>query len=285
MIFPALTVRGGLLVKPLYLPFVFLLMFSIKGFAAGGGLPVGAVAAGMGRCSVALNGVWSIQNNQAGLASISNITLGLNYGNRFLIKETGINDFAVVVPTKYGVAGLSLNYFGFNLYNEIKAGLSYGRSFGKFLRIGLQLDYLQIALGENYGKKPGVTFELGVQSDITGNLTLGFWTYNPVMIRLAGYADERIPAIFRLGFAYRFSDWLITTVEAEKRTDYMPVTIRGGMEYSLKRKFLLRAGFGTGEEIFSMGFGLKLKRLTLDIAAVMHNSLGFSPEMGLTVLF
>ncbi len=268
--------------------FSLVLMFSVfvkSSFSAGGGLPAGARAAGMGRCSVALSGIWSIQNNQAGMANTEHIAAALNYGNMFLTKETATDNVALIVPVKYGVAGISFNYFGYRLYNEMKVGIAYGRSFGKVLRIGLQLDYMQTTLGENYGKKSGVTFEAGLQSDITENLTIGFWAFNPVMIRLADYADERIPAIYRIGIAYRFSKSLFTTLEAEKRTDYQPVVLRGGMEYSIMEKFFLRAGFGTAEEIFSMGFGMKFKFLQIDIAAVMHNSLGFSPEMGLVLRF
>ena len=181
----------------LILSLVFLIPVKLN--AAGGGITTGARSAGMGRCSVALSDIWSIQNNQAGMALINNISVGLNYGNRFLIKQTGTNNLAVLIPTKYGVAGVSLNYYGYNLYNETKLGIAYARSFGKYLRIGVQLDYLQFALGDNYGKKQGVTFETGVQSDITENVTLGIWVYNPVMIKLADYADERIPAIYRIG--------------------------------------------------------------------------------------
>ncbi len=254
-------------------------------FAAGGLTPTGARSAGMGRCSVALSDIRSIQNNQAGMALTDKISVALDYGSQFMVNNLSTKNLSVLVPGKFGVAGLSFNYFGYNLYNEMKIGLAYGRSFGKYLRIGLQLDYLQTTLGDNYGKKSNVTFELGLQSDVTDNLTLGLWIFNPMMVKLSNYADERIPSIYRFGLAYRFTPALLTTLEVEKRSDWQPVVLRGGLEYSIKDRFFLRTGFSTSQEIFSMGFGMKFKSLRLDLAAVMHQSLGFSPQAGISFHF
>ena len=269
--------------------FGLVLIFYLAGcqyaYGANGTIPIGARSAGMGRCSVALHDIWSIQNNQAGMAFTNKIAIGFDYGSQFMIDKMSTKNLAVMVPGKFGVAGVSFNYFGYGLYNEMKIGLAYGRAFGNYLRIGLQLDYLQTTLGDNYGKKSGVTFEVGLQSDVTEHLTIGIWTYNPMMISLNDYANERIPAIYRLGMAYRFSPALMTTLEVEKRSDYQPVVLRGGVEYAIKKRFFMRAGFGTAQEIFSMGFGMRLKSFQFDLAAVMHQTLGFSPEMGLRFHF
>ncbi len=254
-------------------------------YGAGGVVSVGTRSAAMGRSSVALHDIWSIQNNQAGMSMTKTISIGLNYRNQFMINKLATKNLAVLIPVKYGVAGLSFNYYGYSLYNEMKIGLAFGRSFGKYFRMGIQLDYLQTTLGDNYGKKSGITFDLGIQSDVTNNLTLGFRVYNPEMIKIADYADERIPSVYCLGMAYRFSKELLTTVEMEKRSDYQPIIIHGGLEYVIKEKFFLRAGFGTSQEIFSMGFGIQLKALKLDIAAVMNSYLGFSPEAGISFHF
>ncbi len=245
----------------------------------------GARSAGMGKCSVALSGLWSIQNNQAGFALTDKITAGISYNSRFMSGNMSTKSMALLVPVKYGVTGISVEYYGYSLYNRLKAGLAYAKSFGQRLRIGLQIDYLRTALGDNYGNRDGVTFELGLQGDLSQNLTLAVWTYNPFMIKLADYADERIPSVYKIGMDYRFSPALLTTLEAEKRSDWQPVVLRGGLEYAIRQKFFLRAGFGTAREIFSMGFGMHFTRLQMDLAAVMHQSLGFSPVMSLSFRF
>ncbi|MEE4258650.1 MAG: hypothetical protein V2I62_02740 [Bacteroidales bacterium] len=253
---------------------------------AGGEFPViGSRQAGMGRSSVALTDFWNLQNNQAGIALIDKFGAGIYYESQFSINQLSTKSAAFLAPTKIGVLGLTFNYFGYNLYNDMKIGLVYARSFGQYLRIGIQLDYIQTTLGDDYGSKSNVTFEIGLQSDITEQLTIGAWVFNPLQVKLAEYDDEKIPAIFKLGIAWEITNGFIATLEAEKNTAVQPILIRGGLEYGIHDKFFFRGGFSTQKEIFSMGFGFKVKVLRFDISAVMHETLGFSPQASLIFQF
>jgi len=245
----------------------------------------GARQAGMNGASVAIHDFWNIQNNQAGIAGFKTPTVGIAYENRFSVTALGLRSFAFIMPVKWGVTGISVNYFGYSLYHEMKIGLTYARSFGPHFRAGMQIDYLQTGLGEGYGHFHNLTFEVGVQADLTPNLCLGAWVFNPVSVKFASYQTEHLPVVFRLGLAYNFSKKLLVTVEAEKNTDVNAVLIRAGMEYLLKNRYAFRIGVGTQQEIFSMGFGLHWKHLQLDLAARMHASLGFSPQASLEYKF
>ncbi len=266
---------------------LLLTFFIVSRYAFGAGLwsQVGARQAGLNHSSVALSDFWSIQNNQAGMALIKNLSAGIAYENRFLIPHLGTANLAVIYPLKFGNMGLSMSYFGYALYHEMKIGLAYARAFGPRLRIGVQLDYLQTGLGDIYGSRSNVTFELGVQSDVSEHLTFGAYVYNPVRVKFFNYANEKIPAVYRFGAAYRFSDKLLTTAEVEKSTDYQPVILRGGIEYRYKKQFFLRIGFGTSQDVFSFGFGWYKKHMQFDIGTIMHQSLGFSPRTSLIFIF
>lgn len=257
---------------------VFFILLSNLLFAGGGIHPIGSRQAGMGRISVSITDFWSIQNNQAGIALINKISAGIYYESRFSISQLSSKTIAVLVPSKIGVLGLTFNHFGYELYSDMKIGLVYARSFGQYFRMGVQLDYLITSLGDNYGAKSTVTFEVGIQSDVTKNLTIGAWVYNPIQVKLADYANEKIPVIFRFGITWKITESFLAGIEAEENTNYGPIILRGGLEYALKEKFFFRGGFSTSEEIFSMGFGFKIKILKFDISAVMHNTLGFSPQ-------
>jgi hypothetical protein len=246
---------------------------------------IGARSAGMGRCSVAINDLWSVQNNQAGIALLDQFYAGIAYENRFLLNELSTKSLGIIAPTKYGVLGLSYRHEGFDLYNEQKVGLAYAKSFGQYLRIGLQLDYLQTSLGDGYGKKSSVTFELGLQSDITENVTIGIWTFNPVRVKLADYDNEKIQAIYKFGLGWQLSDQFIASVELEKNTSIRPVIVRLGMEYNMANQFFIRTGTSTKEELFTIGFGFKYKHIHFDIGATMHETLGFSPQASLQIGF
>ena len=254
-------------------------------FSTGNNLSTGARSAGMGRCSVAMHDIWSITNNQAGMALIDQFTAAIAYESRFRLNELSTKSLGLVAPTKYGVLGISYQHQGFDLYSEQKVGLAYAKSFGQYLRIGLQLDYLQTKLGEGYGQKNNVTFELGIQSDITENLTIGIWTFNPVRVKLADDNNEKIQAIYRFGLGWQLSDEFIATVEVEKNTQFRPITARLGMEYNIHNQFFIRTGTSTRDDIFTLGFGFNSTFFRFDIGACMHELLGFSPQASLQIQF
>ncbi len=262
-----------------------LLLTPLSSMAGGDIFPLGARNAGMCRSSVALTGFWNIMNNQAGVAELERPTAGISYESKFSLSQLSNKTAAFAYPTNFGVLGVNFNHFGYSKYNEMKIGLVYARAFGKYIRIGLQLDYLQTTIGDGYGAKSNATFELGVQSDITKEITLGAYVFNPVRVKLSDFADERIPAVFRFGLAWHFSRSFLATAEAEKSSYYPKVIIRGGLEYNLKERFVFRIGFSSGEEVFAFGFGIHLKGFRLDLAAIMHQTLGFSPQASLSYSF
>lgn len=262
-----------------------LFLISNSGFASGEIFPIGSRSAAMGRCSVALKGFWGIQNNQAAMSSIDKYSIGINYENRFSLKETSYKSAAFIAPLKIGVIGLSYNHYGYKAYNEQKIGLAYARSFGKVISIGLQLDYFSVKLGEDYGQKNNITFEIGIQSHIIDNFCIGIYVFNPIGVKLSNKYQEKLPAILRFGVAYNVLDNFIITAELEKSSYINPIFFRCGLEYNFKSRFFIRGGIASRYEIFSFGFGVIFKHVKIDMAACMHESLGFSPQMGLIFNF
>ena len=164
--------------------------------------PFGGRAAAMGGSSVASQGLWALQNNPAGMANLDKISLGLYYENRWMLPETAYKCGAFALPTKFGTLGLSFNQFGSSKYNENKFGLAYAKDFGRYLQIGLQLDYLLLKIGNDYGKFSAVTFELGIQSHVTDKLTLGTYVFNPVNFSFEQTLNhEKLPIVMRFGMA------------------------------------------------------------------------------------
>lgn len=253
--------------------------------AAGEPWSPGARYAGMGGCSTALADSWSACSNQAGLALVEHPAIGLAYENRFGLGEVSSKSLLAIWPTKFGVLGATTNYFGYRLYNELKAGLLYARSFGPYLQIGVQLDYLQTSIAEGYGSSSRLTFELGIQSRVSETITLGAWVYNPIKVKLSGAHNESIASIFKLGLGWNISSRFLATVESEKNTNTPALSIRAGAEYNIKERFYIRLGMSNNRDLFSMGFGFNYKAMQIDIAASSHESLGFSTELSLIFQF
>jgi len=249
-------------------------------FAQVGNDNIGARSSGMGGYSTTLSDLWSTNNNQAGLGFITDLSGGIYYENRFLLKETSYKAGAFVLPVKTGALGFSVTSFGFELYNETKAGLSYGQRFGEKFSMGVQINYLNTSLSQDYGSKSSFTAAIGLIAKLSNQLTMGVHVYNPSRSKLAEYDNERIPTIMKLGLDYRFSDKVMFAVETEKDIDFDAV-VKAGLEYHVTEIFYLRGGISTNPTQSSFGFGLQLKDFKLDLSSSFHQTLGMTPAISL----
>ena len=244
--------------------------------------PFGGRAAAMGGTSVASRGLWAMQNNPAGMANLDKISLGLYYENRWMLPETAYKCGAFALPTKFGCLGLSFNQFGSSKYNENKFGLAYAKDFGRYLQIGLQLDYLLLKIGNDYGKFSAVTFEMGIQSQVTDKLRLGTYIFNPVNFSFEQTLNhEKLPIVMRFGMAYQFTKDFIGQCEIEKNTEREGVSLRGGLEYEAVKNLYIRAGAQSNPGILTFGVGYAIRFAQVDVAAQLHNELGASIQIGM----
>ncbi|HTX88533.1 MAG TPA: hypothetical protein VMC08_06050 [Bacteroidales bacterium] len=264
--------------------FLIIALIPILAKPAGEVRVIGAGAASMGYCSVALTDNWSGFNNQAGLAWQTHFSAGVGYENRFLLKELGNKAAGAVLPFRGGTFALTLQQFGFSLYNELKTGIAFGRSFGRHFAAGVHLYYLRIHLAEDYGTRNLVSFEIGFQYRPDEQWTVGIHFSNPVPVKVNRYQDEHLPVVIRLGLAYRPSSKFLVTVEAEKDLARKPV-IRAGAEYHFAKPAFLRIGVMTNPVEFSFGVGLEPGKFRIEIASTYHLYLGYSPQFSLAYLF
>ena len=207
------------------------------------------------------------------------------FQNSYLSSHLGTADVAVLYPAQSGRFGISLRYFGYSLFHEMKAGLAYARKLGHGIRAGVRIDYLQTAFGDIYGQRSHFTFALGIQADISRNLTMGLYLFNPVQVKLSPQRTEKTPAVFRFGIIYHFSSHLLATAEAEKNTNWQPIVIRSGFEYQTKQEFFFRIGLASSGDLFAFGLGWNRNKIQFDIGTTMHQSLGFSPQASLNLFF
>ena len=244
--------------------------------------PIGGRAAAMGGTSVASRGLWAMQNNPAGMSYLDKFSFGLYYENRWFLSETAYKCGAMALPTKFGCLGLSFNQFGSSKYSENKFGLAYAKDFGPYFQMGLQLDYLSIHVGNDYGRQSAVTFELGIQSQVTPKLRLGTYIFNPVSFRLQqSLNQERLPIVFRFGAAYQFTKDFVGQCEIEENTEREGVSLRCGLEYEALKNFYLRAGAQYNPNILTFGLGYSLRFARIDAAAQLHQELGASIQVGM----
>ncbi|HNW99475.1 MAG TPA: hypothetical protein PKK00_13800 [Bacteroidales bacterium] len=258
----------------------FLLIIGINLFATGENFPVGGRSAGMANASVTLNDFWSIYNNQSGLCGIKKISAGIYYENRFGLKNFGLKAGAVVMPIKAGVLGLSMNYFGYSMYNESKIGFAYAKKFSENFSMGIQLDYLSTHIAENYGNRSTVAGEIGLRYQLNKNLCIAGHIYNPARAKIAEYNDERILTVVKVGLSYLCSEKVLLNTETEKDIQYKAV-FKAGVEYHPVKEIYFRTGIATNPFLNAFGFGIEIKNFKLDFATSYHQTLGFSPQFSM----
>ncbi|MDG1477789.1 MAG: hypothetical protein P8Q14_11625 [Vicingaceae bacterium] len=242
----------------------------------------GARSAAMGGYNVTLSDVWSANNNQAGLGFVEDLSGGIYYENRFLLSETSLKAGAFVLPVKSGALGVSISSFGYELYNETKAGLSYGQRFGSKFSMGVQLNYLNTQLSQDYGSKTSITGAIGAIAKLSDELSLGVHVYNPTRAKLAEYNNERIPTIMKLGLDYRFSEKVLFAVSTEKDVDF-DARVNAGIEYHITEMFYLRGGISTNPTQYAFGVGMQLKDFKVDLSSSFHQTLGITP--GISIIY
>lgn len=266
--------------------FLFVFTFSIfhaPSSIAHDNSPLGARSSGLGSASVSLSDLWSVQNNQAGLGFLKNTSAGVYYQNQFMLKELGTKAFAFAAPGKHGTLGVCVSSFGYSLFSQNKYGLGFGKAFGKNISAGVMMDYIETSIAE-YGKKGSLVAEAGIQAKPMKELTIGMHVFNPTRTKLAGYNEERIPTVMRLGADYKFSDKVFVAIETEKDMDKKAM-FKAGLEYKPVKELYLRAGISTNPALNCFGLGLELKHFKLDLSSTYHSTFGFSPQVGLIYEF
>ena len=264
--------------------FILSLFTSIFSYAGNEDYPIGARSAAMGNASVSLYDVWSAHHNQAGLGFVRTISAGVYYENRFMVKEISVRGGALAIPVKAGTFGLCITNFGYQLYSENKYSLSFAKAFGDKFSAGIAMDYLTTRIAEGYGNKGVLAAEAGIQARPIKGLTIGAHVFNPTRAKISEYDNERLPTIIRLGADYNFSDKVTLAIETQKDIK-QKAEFKAGLEYKAVKEFYLRIGLSTNPTLSSFGFGLNLKNFKVDFAGTYHQTLGFSPQIGLSYNF
>ena len=260
---------------------LLILIFNISLKALHPHQPVGAKALSMGGVSLLPADFFSVFNNQAGLAMQNNWAIGFAYDSYLGIdKNLSLKSAAFLIPTNSGTFGLTLNYYGYSAYNEKKIGLAYGKSLGDVFAVGLQIDYLSLSIGNEYGHAEAITFEIGILAKLSKSLQIATHIYNPFMVKMGKVNPETTPAIFKLATAYKIDDDMLLLAEYEQRTNTHGV-FKIGMEYHLIEQIFIRGGLSTNPNLFSFGFGLNINGFNIDFGTSYHQVLGFSPKMAL----
>jgi len=262
----------------------FILLVSNCAYAAGGHVVIGGRAAALGYTSITQSDEWSVFNNQAGLAWCRRFSAGIYFENRYLLKDLSQKALAITLPAGKGAFGVSIRHFGFALYSEMNASLSYGMRLTKKFSAGVQVNYLRLHVSDGFKDNDDFSCEIGLQFRASEHLWLGLHIANPVPVKLSSLTHERLPTLMRFGLSWRITGGLHSDVEVEKDLLHKPV-LKAGIEYRPAKSLFIRMGVQSNPATFTFGFGLEFGNLQFDLASSYHLVLGYSPQASLTYYF
>ncbi len=243
----------------------------------------GARGSGMANATVTLSDVFAMYSNQGCLAEIEYFSIGMSTKRHFLLSEIGAYSMVIALPTRSGVLGLSINYFGNKYYKEQSVFVGFGKKLSPKLSIGIMIDYLSF-FTEGYGFAHLATFETGVLAKIDKKLRFGAHVFNPIRRKIGSETKEILPVVMNIGMGYSPSEIVTLVFEVEKDMEQKAM-LKVGVEYRIAKMLFVRGGYTLYPQRVSFGIGLRKKNLLIDAATTFHPVLGYTPSLSLTNVF
>jgi hypothetical protein len=245
----------------------------------------------IGAKAIALNGAFtSLANNSlavfynpSGLGQMKYRELSVFYSPApFGLTELSTQSLTYAEPIKYGVLGVGIKNYGFDLYREFNFVISYANNFQNRLFFGLNVNYYNLSI-KNYNSASSFGFDGGAMVYLNKYLRWGFLGRN-ITGSTIGVSEEKIAQVYRTGFDYQPLEELNLLFEIEKDVKY-PISVRGGFEYSILENIDLRAGAGSEPTSFTGGIGFSYNIFQLDYAIYKSPDLGITHQGTISVNF
>lgn len=217
--------------------------------------------------------------NQAALAYIPVVTVGVSTEQRFLLKAISTHAAAMAFPVKHGGFGVHLQQSGYADYKRQAIGLGYGRTLGNRCSIGLQFDYLRKSIPQ-YTNAATLVFELGCLFHLTPQLHMGFHSFNPAAGRSRQLGNDKVPAIYSAGIGYEIGPDFLLSVSVTDNADAGTFT-KVMCEYRVIKQLSLQLGMSTDPQLSNAAVGLILRQLYILLSATYHPQLGLTPAISL----
>ena len=241
-----------------------------------------APSLGYGGASVASNHSFSGYNNQALLTMLESTTVATSYFQNFSVYDVRV---MAGVPLTFGTLGFNVSRLGTHNYAEYKFGAAYARNFGDKFGAALQADLLSVLPSPVEKTAYLFTAELGLWYKPIEDLTIGFHVYNFINAKYKMlYFRERVPVNVKLGLNYSILNNFLVTAEVENSSIY-GTAVRGGLEYKLLNQVVFRAGGGSNPVLASIGVGVILKNINIDIAGQAVRYIGKTGAISLSYAF
>ena len=257
---------------------MFFLMASAEMVHAGNeGNYAGARAFSCGQVSGLFSDVWSVQNNPGALGFLSRNAAAVAYENRYSA-FSNLSFSLAGNQGKWGCFGLAASRFGPDFFNQSRAGISWGKSFG-IASLGLQGQWYQVS-AKDLSSRHYFLLNFGGLAQLGEKLRFSGCISNLTQTRSSDYDRSVLPTQVKAGLSWQANSSLLLMAELQKDLDET-AGLNAGLEYRFAKAAYARTGFSTASKSAGLGFGLRWRELQLDFGSGWHPELGFSHCIGL----
>ncbi len=241
--------------------------------------PGGAHVLSMGSAGAMFTGIESIYTNPAGLTDLEKFGFDVSYDRRFNLNELATVSLAGAKKIGRNAIGVSVSRFGYSAYSENRAGLTYARKLFDKVSIGGSFHYLGYNI-ENYGSANRFTFDIGLQSEINENLSIGAYIFNPASISLT--EEQDVPSRMSIGLRYTVSSKAKVYMDVSKTINRSP-EFKFAVDYQVVEAFSLRGGANISQSSFHFGPAYHMKNgLSIIGGYSFDNRLGHSTGLSIS---
>ncbi len=243
--------------------------------------PFGAISHMQGGVSVTANDLWTVVNNPSGMCFVPQQSIGLYSVQKYGIRESNLGAVAGFTKFRNFYIGSSIAYFGIPAYNQQRFCLSMSKMLFKEVSVGIQFNYVYTRIAD-YGSNGNIVGGIGLQSKIRKDTYLSLYFFNPEQRKYSNQNTDPIASFGRLGVKHEVSSVLVLHLEYEIPMQKQ-ASLKAGLNYAIANACKISLGISELPFTYHYGISCTIKKLQIDGAIAMHQILGFTPRLSLTL--
>lgn len=266
-------------------PLLLVLLISVyPAYAAGQVSFSGARSAALAGAASAVPGDARGDVNPASWGHVGRWSALLSGTQLYGLPELRYADAVILMPAGGGAFALGASTFGYELYRMESVEMGFARRIGvgtfREISAGLRVRSQRVQIPQ-YGRMAATGLSAGLHLPMTPYVALGAVVHN---LAVRGPLRADVPRTLRIGAAYRAGPSFMFTVDVAKEIR-APASFASGVEISFVPSFVVRGGAASAPSRAAGGFGVRLRHLEADVAAIRHEVLGWTPSMSLCLIW
>ncbi len=239
--------------------------------------PVGARSGGMGDTFAGFaEGVDGVFWNAGAVAWANGVSITGGYERPFGMAALDAHAIGAVASTGRVAAGLGYLEYGFSLYRERTAGMTFGMRVVPRLGLGVRIRRMRLSIAGSESRA-WTAFDPGARIALGPRITLGLEAWNA-----GGQSVDVLGQGGMAGVGFEALRNVSLLVDVRKEAG-RPTGVSAGVEYRPSRRVMLRMGAGGRAERLSVGAGVFHRGLRIDYATLHHTVLGLTHRVSLTI--